>query len=116
MVLLLQAIEEHDLFCPGFDLTVEFIEVIGHDPAEHGQKCAVVYCIINSLFPNPFYLFNYFLFLFHFIYLFSLEMLNVQYGLLIVWPRQTLNYTAQSGVLELPKAMKLLMISCGEAL
>lgn len=70
VVLLLQAIEEHDLFCPGFDLTVEFIEVIGHDPAEHGQKCAVVYCIINSLFPNPFYLIIfYFISFYLFIYL-----------------------------------------------
>lgn len=48
--------------------------------------------------------------------LFCLKMLNVQYGFLFVWPRQTLNYTAQSGVSELPKALKLLMISCGETL
>ncbi len=43
-------------------------------------------------------------------------MINVQYGPLIVWPRQPLNYTAQFEGSELPKAFKLLMINCEEAL
>lgn len=44
------------------------------------------------------------------------DMINVQYGPLIVWPRQPLNYTAQFEGSELPKAFKLLMINCEEAL
>lgn len=44
------------------------------------------------------------------------NMINVQYGPLIVWPRQPLNYTAQFEGSKLPKAFKLLMINCEEAL
>lgn len=44
------------------------------------------------------------------------SMINVQYGPLIVWPRQPLNYTAQFEGSKLPKAFKLLMINCEEAL
>lgn len=44
------------------------------------------------------------------------NMINVQYDPLIVWPRQPLNYTAQFEGSELPKAFKLLMINCEEAL